>query len=267
MPNYVTNILTFTFDDEKSKKRFMEIFPDGKFSMQKFLPVPEALVKFMRAYNDYRIHSDIHSAINRIGNSQFTKNIGSFGATFTKDGKILVKGLDGRKLQTIDEFLSERLAGCGDDAGEKLKAFFDECSGKQTKDIADAFVTFIDATGGYVHSNDWMTDVYGTKWDACSFNYDEDVVVTKKNGAFETEFLTAWSAPIPFLEALSKELPGMNANLVYYDEDYGSNYGEVNVKDGTAEYADELPWDEFVEQNDLEIDVEEYESEQATPKG
>ncbi len=69
----------------------------------------------------------------------------------------------------------------------------------------------------------WCVEHWGTKWNACESEVKgEDVV----------EFETAWSAPVPVVEELSRMYPEKVVNIMWADEDTGSNTGEIAYQNG-----------------------------------
>ena len=54
-------------------------------------------------------------------------------------------------------------------------------------------------------------------------------------------FETAWSAPIPIVEALSKRFPDIEVSIQWADEDIGNNVGTMSFRNGeiTDEYIPE----------------------------
>lgn len=74
---------------------------------------------------------------------------------------------------------------------------------------------------------EWCTEHWGTKWNACdSEAKGEDVV----------EFETAWSAPLPIVEQLSRMYPEKVVSIMWADEDTGSNTGEIAYQNGSVAY-------------------------------
>jgi len=72
---------------------------------------------------------------------------------------------------------------------------------------------------------DWRVKHWGTKWNACESEVKgEDVV----------EFKTAWSAPIPIVEQLSRMYPEKVVSIMWADEDAGSNTGDIAYQNGFA---------------------------------
>ncbi len=71
--------------------------------------------------------------------------------------------------------------------------------------------------------HEWRVKHWGTKWNACESEVKgEDVV----------EFETAWSAPIPVVEELSRMYPEKVVNIMWADEDTGNNTGEIAYQSG-----------------------------------
>lgn len=68
---------------------------------------------------------------------------------------------------------------------------------------------------GYLHSMDFARKVWGTKWNACEPTAAPD----EGRASFET----AWSCPEGVLVELSKRFPEDAIEVVFADEDIGSN--------------------------------------------
>lgn len=70
----------------------------------------------------------------------------------------------------------------------------------------------------------WRIDNWGTKWNALGTGkwIDDDTIT----------FKTAWSAPLPVMEKLSKMYPDRNVVIKWADEDEGSNTGEIVYRNG-----------------------------------
>lgn len=71
---------------------------------------------------------------------------------------------------------------------------------------------------------DWNTKNWGTKWDL----YDANVV---EDSFF---FTTAWSAPIPVIQALIDFYPNQDFSFYWADEDMGYNVGGIRVAGGVV---------------------------------
>ena len=77
---------------------------------------------------------------------------------------------------------------------------------------------------GYFTWYEWRIEYWGTKWNASEYRLGSE------NG--EVWFETAWSHPLPILEALSQQFPYDLFVVSYADEDIGSNAGAYNIKNG-----------------------------------
>lgn len=77
---------------------------------------------------------------------------------------------------------------------------------------------------GYLTWYEWALVNWGTKWNALNFSASP--------GIGEIEFQTAWSHPLPVIEALSRKYPDALLHVQYADEDIGYNVGQYSVKDG-----------------------------------
>ncbi len=82
---------------------------------------------------------------------------------------------------------------------------------------------------GFTDWYEWRCEYWNTKWNACETFVCDDSI----------EFETAWSAPFPIFEALSKKLPYIEFRIEYADEDIGSNCGVVVLKNGEYQKCDE----------------------------
>ena len=71
---------------------------------------------------------------------------------------------------------------------------------------------------------DWARGNWGTKWNA----YD-----VERSDETHVQFDTAWSHPVPVLEALSQKFPDTELHVKYADEDTGYNLGEYWMTNGT----------------------------------
>ena len=76
---------------------------------------------------------------------------------------------------------------------------------------------------------DWNIANWGTKWN--SYGYD-DAEENNLAGENIITFNTAWSAPHPVVEKLSKMFPDVNIVHKWADEDLGNNCGEYEYFDG-----------------------------------
>lgn len=72
---------------------------------------------------------------------------------------------------------------------------------------------------------DWRRENWGTKWNAC------DTIINDPSEA-NIYFNTAWSAPLPVLDALSKKYPEITFDYAFADEDTGQNAGDMVIRNG-----------------------------------
>lgn len=70
---------------------------------------------------------------------------------------------------------------------------------------------------------DWCCEHWGTKWNACEAKVADDDTI---------EFQTAWSAPLPVVEQLSRMYPDEVVSIMWADEDTGCNTGEIAYQNG-----------------------------------
>jgi len=76
---------------------------------------------------------------------------------------------------------------------------------------------------GYAYWYDWAPEKWGTKWNA----YDQTEIEPNL-----IQFDTAWSCPIPVLEALAAKFPEVEFICEFADEDIGSNQGTLTFRKG-----------------------------------
>ena len=75
---------------------------------------------------------------------------------------------------------------------------------------------------GVIGWYDWSCAHWGTKWNCYDVEDMEDGV----------KFDTAWSFPLPVVEALSQQFPGITFSFIYADEDVSYNTGSGKIVDG-----------------------------------
>ena len=71
---------------------------------------------------------------------------------------------------------------------------------------------------------DWCIDHWGTKWNACECTIRDNYL----------EFETAWSAPFPVIEELSRCFPELLFHHEWADEDLGHNCGRCEFRNGES---------------------------------
>lgn len=95
---------------------------------------------------------------------------------------------------------------------------------------------------GFLHVMDHARATWGTKWNACSSSHNAEEGTAR--------FDTAWSCPKPLLVEVSKRFPEATIEVVFADEDIGSNCGRFTLKDGEVTSSDIAPnWNDMGEQD------------------
>jgi hypothetical protein len=84
---------------------------------------------------------------------------------------------------------------------------------------------------GVVCWYEWNIQNWGTKWNA----YE-----TERRSATELKFETAWSHPVPIMEALAERFPNAIIEVKYADEDIGSNVGHYRIVKGELRPVEEF---------------------------
>lgn len=92
----------------------------------------------------------------------------------------------------------------------------------------------LDNIKNYGHKDwySWSIANWGTKWNAYSQIQIKENIIS---------FETAWSTPFPLMEELSRMFPDLTIEVVYADEDIGSNCGTYTFVNGSlvGEYSPE----------------------------
>lgn len=95
------------------------------------------------------------------------------------------------------------------------------------------------AACGFLHSMEFAREKWGSKWNACECEFDID------DPGF-VQFETAWSCPTPVFIALSNRFPADRIEVVFADEDIGSNCGSFALLGGKVIDEDLAPrWDDM----------------------
>lgn len=104
---------------------------------------------------------------------------------------------------------------------EQLDRDYKNISPTSMEDVGKAYIDNILEYGADTWY-DWCIENWGTKWDACECKIGDDYL----------EFETAWDAPFPIIEELSRRFPKLTFSHEYADEDLGSNCGQLTFKNG-----------------------------------
>lgn len=105
---------------------------------------------------------------------------------------------------------------------------------------------------GFLHSMDFARKVWGTKWNA------RESTASPDEGA--ASFETAWSCPEGVLAELSKRFPEDAIEVVFADEDIGSNCGRFTLKAGEVVDSDIAPnWRDMTDEQKKKWEAFAYE--------
>lgn len=202
MPNYVTNIIEFTGDQETIDALFEFIKNDkfglGTIDFEKIRPRPKELdiesgslsMNGLKAYRDFM-------------------EVYCFDKERTLEEKLNVP------KEKEDLFLEQRT-----DIDPEVFAF-----GRQAYHNLLKF--------GAPTWYEWDIENWGTKWNACGYYEDTDY----SHHYNKLEFDTAWSAPHPIIEDLAEKFPTLMISHKWADEDIGNNCGEIVYDNGEERFV------------------------------
>lgn len=88
---------------------------------------------------------------------------------------------------------------------------------------------------GIICWRDWSINNWGTKWNGYELELER-----KEDGTAKLRFQTAWSHPMPVIEALSAKFPEAEIQVSYADEDLGYNLGKYEVLNGARTDLEDL---------------------------
>jgi hypothetical protein len=231
MPNYVTNIVTFSGNQDTINKIFESIRidnePIGTIDFQKIVPMPETLNISSGSYEHDALGVYL-SAINPDTEDMGIKKLSK------KDFDALVKFLksSGQLSDRVDIKLTYK------DVVERNRSHLERniktdprFAGKHLfgDDLLGYGNAIVDNLKKYGHADwySWRCENWGTKWNACN-------VCAKSPNSNSISFDTAWSAPHPIIEKLTQLFPDVEIEHKWADEDWGSNCGYCYAYDGSA---------------------------------
>lgn len=81
----------------------------------------------------------------------------------------------------------------------------------------------------------WSRENWGTKWNGYELELERN-----EDGTAKLRFQTAWSHPMPVIEALSAKFPEAEIQVSYADEDLGYNLGKYEVLNGARTDLEDL---------------------------
>lgn len=95
---------------------------------------------------------------------------------------------------------------------------------------------------GVVCWYEWNISHWGTKWNG----YE-----TERPNETTLRFDTAWSHPLPVMEALAEKFPNERITVAFADEDLGQNVASYVIADGKAELTSPEGWEGSDEARDF----------------
>jgi len=91
-------------------------------------------------------------------------------------------------------------------------------------------------SGGY----QWCCDNWGTKWGCYEFHSEEESS-WEENLEWRLSFSSAWSPPLPVIEALAAKFPNVSIRLCYFEQGMAFN-GFVSYSDGELDGSDQAAY-------------------------
>lgn len=221
MPNWVMNEVSIQSDASYVNEILEAIKHDkgelGSFDFNKVLPMPESLNVTSGSITEEAISAFISkqtsdNVLRLMGEKELDPDgEKSFDSNYWKGA------LESRQLfrRNIDETLTEKqIESLAEKHNMSVEDFL--ALGKQYIDNYREY--------GAVTWYEWCNENWGTKWNLnpqdCHF---EDGYLS---------FSTAWSAPFPLIEELSKMFSSARFDIRWADEDRGCNVGEMSYLNG-----------------------------------
>ncbi len=141
------------------------------------------------------------------------------------------KSLDIESSSSVDDAMEFILS-----RGQKNKEYFGKLDKDELERILNLGRTALKniALYGFKDWHKWSIRNWGTKWDC----YEVSVDVFPDT--ISMEFQTAWNSPQPVFKKLAELFPSLEIEVLYADEDLGSNCGSYTYLDGdlTETYGD-----------------------------
>ena len=222
MANYVTNIVEIRAKGKQLEDILNAIRGDGdeygSFDFNKLLPMPESLNLTEGSITDQAISAFISHLLNESavhsdhpGSLDEMKRYAEAGTQFIS-GRFIHKGLE---YMSPAEICSQA-----------------ESHGMSTPDFLELGKKYLDNQLDYGAPTwyKWCIKNWGTKW-----SLEEGSKLKDTN---KLVFETAWSAPHPIMETLSKKFPTVQFSHKWADEDLGNNVGQIIFLNGGEFYKD-----------------------------
>lgn len=205
MPNWVSNIIVATDGNFEALKELL-VNEKGEVDFNKVIPMPSDLNIISGSYSyitdKYGWNKEEVKKQEELINPILEK---FYNSELTQAGycNIVTTSLSEEELNTFKEFYGISEAKDIEHLENVIKGYYN--------------------IKKYGHRDwyDWRIKNWGTKWNV----NPDDMYITENTICFQT----AWSCPVEVLLNISKKVP---VTVAYADEDLGSNYGIIMLKDG-----------------------------------
>lgn len=230
MPNHVTNILHFSGEQKEIDRlmHYVQVKNEayGSFDFNKVIPMPDSL-NVESGGSQYDALDVYFSAINPDNEDMGVEKVSK--ETFDKYLKMAMTGRRFAFREINAKLTYEKVC-------ELSKVFFKEAdSGHRDYYVIKDDIFLLGKTVfenireyGCADWYSWSCDKWGTKWNAYDY-------VEQDPGSCEIRFNTAWSAPHPVIQKLSRMFPLVGIHHEWADEDFGNNCGYVDYFAGEGE--------------------------------
>lgn len=224
MPNWVKNIVHVSGPEEDIAKA-LDLMRDknaeGDIDFNNVFPLPKRLKIVSGGYDRYYVALYLRtldmSEILRLEKELHEHKLGFYGTYSRKYADSFAMGKD---CVPIPE---DKLTWMKD----HIDKDYENIPHASMEDVGKAYIDNILEYGADTWY-EWCIDNWGTKWNACEAKIGDDYL----------EFETAWDAPFPITEELSRRFPELTFSHEWADENLGYNCGKVEFKGGEsiAEY-------------------------------
>lgn len=240
MPNWVQTNLTITGPTDQLDT-LAQILSGNNFSFKEIIPMPPPLDIPAGSDTDmaliYTCYEKYGAAVTDVPDS-ILKDIDEFGFAGLWDPENERIAADAQdvyenKIYEAKKALSELKDGTSDFTIPKASAetpltvpVLNKRSFSVVGEMMRANILNYGSSTWY----NWCRKNWGTKWDASDVEFRQE----ENSHAISLSFQTAWSVPMPIIEAMSKMYPKLEFNGEYADENIGSNCGRFTLQNGNG---------------------------------
>ena len=228
MSNYVTNIIEIHAEGKALENILTAIRRDGdeygSLDFNKLIPMPESLDLTKGSVTDDSVRAYISNLRDEIVTHPDRPGSLAEVKRYVSASEKILRGSFGLNTSVSQYMPPSEVAKQADRHNMTVASFL--ALGKK---YLDNQLTYGSATW-----YDWCVDHWGCKWNT------EDGSLLKDGSENVLQFDTAWSAPFPFMEALSKAFPDTKFFHSWADEDIGHNVGQMTLYGG-AVVSEEIP--------------------------